>query len=422
MTDAAPEKAHASLGASKMQRIMACPGSLVLEAPFPDTSSEFADEGTAAHTLMEWCLTAGQDASAYAGRIITVEQSGRKFEVGEEMVENVQALLDFVAGIMATDPAAVLLVEKKVDFSRFIEQPDAWGTADVIIVLPTLHKIAVVDLKYGRGVAVSAKENEQLSCYGLGAYDMLELAYEFDAVELVIFQPRIDNISRWETTVDQLLEFGQRARVACRIAMQHVTGEVLPPTLNPGPKQCKFCKAKATCPALAADTRAVVSTAADVSDFEDVTAETLAEGLTALPPPTLAQAMAKVELLELAAKAIRAEVERRLVRGDEVPGFKLVAGKRGARAWVNADEAELVLKGMRLKTEEMYTLKLVSPTQAEKLSKDGVIGPRQWKKIEGLYAQSPGKPSVAPETDKRPAITVAALASDFDDVTPCDLA
>ena len=123
--------------------------------------------------------------------------------------------------------------------------------------------------------------------------------------------------------------------------------------------------------------------------------------------------MEKIGLVEMTASAIRAEVERRLVAGVEVPGFKLVEGKRGNRAWVNPDEAELQLKTMRLKVDEMYDLKLISPTTAEKLAKAGKLGPRQWAKLQDQIGQAQGKPSVAPESDKRPAISVAATADDF---------
>ena len=117
--------------------------------------------------------------------------------------------------------------------------------------------------------------------------------------------------------------------------------------------------------------------------------------------------------MEMFCLAVRAETERRLFAGVEVPGFKLVEGKRGHRKWVNPDEAELQLRSMRLKVEEMFELKLISPTTAEKLAKAGTIGPRQWKKLQEQYAQSQGKPSVAPASDKRPALTVAATADDF---------
>lgn len=411
--DIATEKAHASLGASKAHRWLVCHGSLKLEAAFPDTSSSYADEGTAAHELMEWCLTSGQDAASYAGRIITVEKSGRKFEVDEEMVDNVQQYVDYVRGIMAQDPDAVLMVETTVDFSRWLEQPDAYGTADTIVILPNRRMIVVIDLKYGKGERVDAERNPQLMLYGLGALDVASLAGDFDTVELVIHQPRIeDGVSSWEVSVADLEKFALEARIAARHAV-HQLNDGAPPKLVPGPKQCRFCKAKSTCPAYVGETTSVATTAASVEDFEDLTVEKVEAGLANTASLTLSQIMAKIDMLEALPKAIRAEVERRLTAGEEVPGFKLVEGKRGARTWVNADEAELQMKSMRLKVEEMYDLKLISPTTAENLAKAGKIGPRQWKKLQDHYAQSPGKPSVAPADDKRPAITVAATADDF---------
>lgn len=432
MTDLATDKAHASLGASKAHRWMVCHGSLKMEAPYPDTSSSYADEGTAAHELMEWCLTSGQDAASYAGRIITVEKSGRKFEVDEEMVENVQQYVDYVRDVMAQDPDAVLMVETTVDFGRYLfdpgtkwpvkdengeivgwTDPEAYGTADTIVILPNLRKIVDIDLKYGKGERVDAERNPQLMLYGLGALEVASLAGDFDTVELVIHQPRIENgVSSWEVSVEDLEQFALEARIAARHAV-HQLNDGAPPKLVPGPKQCRFCKAKASCPAYVGETTSVATTAASVEDFEDLTVEKVEAGLANTASLTLAQMMDKIEMLEALPKAIRAEVERRLTAGEEVPGYKLVEGKRGNRAWVNADEAELQMKSMRLKVEEMYELKLISPTAAEKLAKAGKIGPRQWKKLQDQYAQSPGKPSVAPADDKRPAITVAATADDF---------
>ena len=119
-------------------------------------------------------------------------------------------------------------------------------------------------------------------------------------------------------------------------------------------------------------------------------------------------------------KAIRAEVERRLLAGVDIPGHKLVEGRRGARAWANAEEVEAALKAMRLKVEQMYDLKLISPTTAEKLAKAGAIGPRQWPKLQDMITQADGKPSVAPASDKRPALVVKPVADEFDAVTDDD--
>jgi len=135
----------------------------------------------------------------------------------------------------------------------------------------------------------------------------------------------------------------------------------------------------------------------------------------------LAWAMSKVDLIEGWCKAVRGEVERRLLEGKEVEGYKLVQGRRGPRAWANPEEAEAVLKAMRLKQEVMYDFKLISPTTADKLAKAGTIGKRQWPKVEALITQADGGPSVAPVSDKRPAMLVAVTPDDFLDV-PLDAA
>lgn len=420
MTDTAVAKAHARLSPSGAHRWMACPGSLKLEEPFPDTSSIYADEGTAAHTLMDWCLTSGQDASAYAGRLIQVGDDhvsvidgepvvlkpSRKFEVDEEMVEGIQGYCDYVRGL-----GGELLPEQQVDLSRYLEQPDCFGTADTLVIVDdTLH---VVDLKYGRRF-VDAEENKQLMLYGLGALDAVSLAYDIKRVVLTIFQPKVSMTpSTCEMSVEDLLHFAVTARVAAKVAVSQFEGQT-PPVLVPGESQCQWCKAKAVCPALAKEVHGVATTAANVDDFDDLTEEKIVDGLAALDDAALDHAMDRVELVEMLARATRAEVERRLVGGTYGGDrYKLVEGKKGHRKWIDADEVELQLKTMRLKTEQMYDLKLISPTSAEKLAKAGDIGPRQWKKLQALYAQNEGKPSVAPEADGRPAISVAASADDF---------
>lgn len=416
---------HATLSASGAHGWMRCYGKLALEKGYGEKSSTFADEGTAAHELASWCLESGQDASAYAGRIITVEKTGREFEVDEDMVENVQRYVDIVRGL-----GGDLMVEQRVDFSNWIGVPDSFGTSDAIVVLD--RELVVCDLKYGRGVQVDAEENEQLQLYALGSYSLASLAYDIDTVRMMIVQPRLNHVSEWAVSVDHLKDFAARAAIAARHAIHQYDGKA-EPKLSPGEKQCRFCKAKATCPALAAEVRETVSfgvaTADDFSDLNvdpndisgAIDAAVVQAGADGQQEDVLAAAMSKVDLVEQWCKAVRAEVESRLVEGKPVEGYKLVQGRRGARAWVSKDEAEVVLSSLRLKKEQMYDMTVISPTTAEKLFKAGDIGPRQWPKVQALITQAEGKPSVAPADDKRPAISVAVSSEDFSVVGAEDL-
>ena len=185
--------------------------------------------------------------------------------------------------------------------------------------------------------------------------------------------------------------------------------------LRPNDKSCKFCKAKATCPALRADATQTFrgTTLATPDEFSEVEViPVVAES----DEKWLGAVLAKADLIEDWLKAVRAEVERRLLAGLPVPGYKVVQGKRGNRAWGDSEAAEAQLKAMRLKVEEMYDLKLISPASAEKLTKGDapVIGPRQWTKVKALITQSEGRPSVAPQSDPRPALVIKPLADEFD--------
>lgn len=403
---------HATLSASGAAGWMRCYGKLAMEKGKSDRSSKYAEEGTAAHELASWCLENGQDASAYAGRMIPVGDSS--YEVDEDMVENVQKYVDIVRAL-----GGFLMVEQRVDFSRWIGVEDSFGTSDAIVVLDDQREVVVADLKYGRGVEVSAEENEQAQLYALGSLELVSLVADVEddwTVRLMIVQPRIGNVSEWPTTVGALKDFAAKAAIAARHAIHQYDGKA-EPKLNPGEKQCRFCKAKATCPALAAEVREVVTAeAVTAEDFSDLT-ETSAIVNEIIGDDWLAYAMSKVDLVEGWCKAVRAEVESRLVEGKPVKGFKLVQGRKGSRSWVSKDEAEVVLSSLRLKKDEMYDLSLISPTTAEKLYKAGTIGKRQWPKVQAIITQSEGKPSVAPASDKRPAISVAVSAEDFSVVT-----
>jgi hypothetical protein len=266
----------------------------------------------------------------------------------------------------------------------------------------------VIDLKFGMGVRVDADDNEQLQLYALGALEAVSLySDEVDAVTMVIHQPRLNHVSEWTVRVADLEAFGTRANDRAADVQEALSVLGVDSYLHPGEKQCRFCKAKATCPALRGEVTEIVG---------EATVEDFAEFLPSVPGSDtgdnyLSIAMGKVDLVEAWCKAIRAEVERRLVAGSTVDGWKLVEGRKGNRAW--SDEAaveDLFKKTFRLRDDEMYVQKLITPTAAEKLLKDS---PKRWVKVEALTTRSEGKPSVAPATDRRPAMAVANLADEF---------
>jgi len=271
------------------------------------------------------------------------------------------------------------------------------------------------------GVRVDAEENEQLQLYALGALEAVSLfSDEIDTVIMVIHQPRLNHVSEWVRSVADLKAFGERAKDAARYVATaeadaaDTQAEDWPARhLTPGDKQCRFCNAKANCPALLEEVTGISSpaTAADFAQFLPVVPDKLSAG------DFLSQAMGKVDLVENWCKAVRAETERRLLLGEEIDGWKLVEGKMGNRAWNDAEAAEAMFKkSFRLRDCDVYEQKLISPTAAEKLLKGT---PKRWKRLQGLISRAPGKPSVAPATDKRPALAVnVTTAEDFAGLIP----
>jgi len=385
--------AHAKFSASGAHRWMRCPASLSLEAQVPNRSSGFANEGTAAHELAEMCLTSGNDADAYLGRVIKVDQD--TFTVDADMAAYVQTFVDPVRELA---DGGELLVEQQVDFALAIgvAEGEGFGTADAIVITRD-GELQVHDLKYGRGVKVDAEENEQLQLYAIGAVRMLDMVYEFDRARLFIHQPRLGHVSEWAVSLAELQDF---AALAQDVAENIQLGT---PDCVPAEKQCRFCNAKDFCPALEKKLADEV-----VGSFAKLTDRAaMSQAIDDLPrvfSAALGRKMAVVDMVEQWCKAVRARTESELQAGRAVDGYKLVEGRRGPRKWSSPAEAENLLKSMRLKTEEMFDLKLVSPTTAEKLAKAGTIGPRQWSKVEALITQSPGAPSVAPENDPRSAL------------------
>lgn len=380
--------AHARLSPSSAERWMTCPGSVNLCKDMPDSSSAFADEGSAAHALAETLLRGGKPAAELVG----LKDPATGIEWTAEMLADVMPYVNNVAAL-AGYLNGTLLIEQKLPIGQFTgERKDdgtwAKGTADAVILAG--DELVIADLKFGRGVVVEAENNKQLMLYALAAHQEFEMVSEFKRVRLIISQPRLHSWSEWSISVEDLLAFGKEVELAA------LACDKPDAPLRPSEKGCKFCKAKATCPAL----RSMAESAFD--DIVPVTAD----------EDTLAGAMAKVKLVEDWCKAVRAETEKRLLAGVPVAGFKLVQGKMGNRKWANVDDAEALLKAMKLKVDERYEMTLISPTTAEKLV-GTVLSPKQWNRVVPLITRTEGSPTVVPESDKRPAIAVAD-ASAFD--------
>ena len=397
-----------TFSASALDRLIACPGSAVLTADAPRTASTYSAWGTACHELASIALLKGDQV--YAERKASkISADGFEFEVDDEMVEVAKRYTDYVRDAAGAD--GTILVEQRVDFSSDLGVDEAFGTADALIIRG--DEMIVVDLKTGRGVEVEA-DTAQLKAYALGCLPIADQVADIERVRLVIVQPRNGGIKEHDMGVDELRAWVHtRAAPAARKVLEALA-EFSVGHLNPGEKQCKFCAAKATCPALRDSVALTVMADTPASPEEFAQAYVSAPDEHS-PEDWIAAALAKVDLIEDWCKAVREQAHKRLSEGQELPGWKLVAGKRGARAWTDAKAAEeLLRKQFRLTIEQAYDLKLISPTSAEKLAKAGDLGPKQWARAQELIHQPDGKPHVAPESDPRPALAVAAKASEFD--------
>lgn len=407
---------HSKFSPSGAHRWIPCPGSMLMEAECPNSSSEFADEGTAAHEVAARVLKEDLTLSAHDLIRTTIKVGEREFIVDAEMADYVDVYVSkvferieefYLLGADRVD----LYVEEKVHFGKAINQVDAFGTADAILVVQYPNKLIqldINDLKYGRGVEVYAEENEQMMLYALGALAMLNAGETLKCVSMCIHQPRRNHFSEWECDEAHLMALATRAAMAAKAAQECFQQDaVWPKLLIPGEKQCRFCKAKAVCPALREEVAQEV-----FASFDSLDTVLPAQAAEPSTPERLGIAMGKLGLIEGWCKAVREKTHAEMMNGVEIPGFKLVEGRAGNRAWVDDAQAEEALKRMRLKKDEMYSYKVISPAAAAKLLEK--TSPRQWKTLQPLITRSEGGPTVAPMADKRPAIELTKAVDMFD--------
>lgn len=387
------ERAHSMLGASSASRWIACPPSARLCDAIPDDrSSEFALQGEAAHEYSEHllrCYLSGYDGADVAS-VQAFEEDNPYFDA--EMGEEVGKYVDYVIRTYETEEMDSLgidvefEIEQRLDYSAWAE--DGYGTGDVLIVSDgVLH---VIDLKYGKGVKVSAEDNTQLKLYALGAYDKYCGVYEFDDIHLHIIQPRLDNFSQYTLKVDELIHWADSIVVpAAKLAFagegEFKTGD-----------HCRWCKVKGNCVARAEENMAALD-----HDFQE----------PALIPDDEMGAILHVALkLKEWAADVEAHVKKQIMQGKKVDGWKQVRG-RSSRKFTDLQKVsdrlyeDFVREDVFLKEPELKSL-----TQIEK-----ALGKKAFKELLGDLVDKPeGALTVVPESDERQAVNT--VDADFEGV------
>lgn len=368
-----PPKGHAILSASSSERWLHCPPSARLCESYTDKGSDYAAEGTDAHELCEYKLrqALGLEAEDPTENLTWYNEEMNDCAMGYAayVLEQVEA-----AKQVCADP--VVLIEQRVDFSRWVE--GGFGTADALIIADGTLKIC--DYKHGLGVLVRAEENPQLMCYALGALELFDKIYDIETVSMTIYQPRRDNISTYEISKDDLYRWAD---------------EVLKPTAELAfagdgnflcGEWCGFCKAKNDCRA-----RAEANLALAQYEFK-------------LPPlltdEDIEEILAKVDELVAWASDIKEYALQQAISGKEWTGWKLVEG-RSNRKYINDTVVAGVVEHAGF---DPFERKVLGITAMQKL-----LGKSRFDELLSPYIEKPqGKPALVPESDKRPAMSTAA--------------
>jgi len=355
---------HAKLSPSSASRWLNCPGSIKASEGIEDKSSPYAQEGILAHEIAEACLRNQTDPMEY-----------KVTAMGEGMAEHIAVYVDYVNTINGYHS-----YEQKVDFSHLV--PDGFGTVDALII--DGNTIHVVDLKYGKGVQVFAEDNPQLMLYAIGAYSEVEMLYDVQKVVLHVVQPRLDHIDVWETTPEALLKWGAWVQERANLALSDDA------PFAPGEDQCRFCLVQATCQALYDYSVEILG-----QEFKDLSDNNPGQ----LSEAKIREVLENAELIRGWLNAVEDHVFNLLNEGGDFKGFKLVEG-RSLRKWKDENEAVKLLE--QELGDQAYEKKILSPAKAEKaLGKKKTI-------LKDLIIKPAGKPTLAPDNDKRPAIQQAA--------------
>lgn len=381
---------HALLSASSSHRWLECTPSARLEEKFPVEESNYAAEGTLAHTISEIALRKQLNR-------ISLQQAQKELEpclanpmYSKEMEGYVDDYVTFVmeqynAALLTTSDALINL-ESRVDFSKWV--PEGFGTGDTVIIAD--YVLHIIDLKYGKGVAVEVEDNPQLKLYALGAVDAVKMFYDIKRIRMTIFQPRIDNISTIEISVEELYEWADnyvkpRAELAIKGEGEYHAGE-----------HCKFCRARSTC-----KTRAEINLALAKFDFRPS---------NLMNDEEIIEVLKQIDQLEDWAKDIRAYAADLAINHDKHwEGFKVVLG-RSNRKYTDEKAIVKTLTEAGYIEEQIYDKELKGITEMEKF-----LGKKKFGDLLNAYIVKPeGAPALVPVSDKRPERnSVASAQADF---------
>ena len=378
---------HALLSPSAAHRWLNCPAAPRLEATVEDSGSSYAAEGTLAHAYCALKLKEflGLPTDGEQSEIAELDAQYHSGEMDEYTDTYKTIVLEKYNQARAITKDAQLLVETRLDFGDYV--PEAFGTADAIIIADGCME--VIDFKYGKGVRVSAENNPQMMIYALGAYDKFSFDYRIDRVRMTIVQPRIDNLSEWELSIKELTNWTET--VLTPAAEKAYKGDG---PQNPG-EWCQFCRVKSSCRALA---NQCTTLAKDYAD-KILTAEELAT-----------EVLPKLATVKTWLTGVEDYALQQALSGIQLPGWKIVEG-RSVRKITDPDGVATTLSKEGYKEEQIYKpTELRTITDLEKLT-----GKKQFNAICGKFVEKPqGKPTLAPESDKRPAFN--SVADDFKDV------
>ena len=358
-------RSHAVLSASSSSRWLACPPSAQLCAALPDTVTGYAREGTCAHELAEYKV------QRLLGNSTSNPTENLDF-YDTEMEDCTDSYAQYIAELLATLQEPMVLVEQRLDFSRYV--PDGFGTGDCVIVAENV--LTVIDFKYGKGVAVSADHNSQMMLYALGALELFDALYDIAEIRMVIFQPRIQNLSECTLPLSELLHWAEtelkpKAALAARGGGDFCAGE-----------HCRFCKVKATC-----RKRAEYNLQLAKYDFA------MPDKLTDTEIETI---LATADQLTAWVADVKEYALRQALSGKQWHGYKVVAGKANRKYTNPAAVAEAVQSYGKNPYKEP---ELLGVTAMEQL-----LGRTQFEALLGSLTEKPqGKPTLVPYSDKRPA-------------------